>query len=202
MNIDLLFTAKGEAGLLSSENFVKKAAGAVFDPQSGSVTVEFTDMDYMELNIPVDSAFFEVLDSAPRIHIGAIKDGHIAQAYQIPLLFLDDPYRSEMRTQEIRGDNPLVAFDHFVRKCINGQPVHREDLGDEEAMGCILGDAVPSSLQFAPHLARRHAMEASPKAVPRGPAGPGGPGLGSGGGGGVQQQTGYSGQKRGSEDSE
>ena len=48
-------------------------------------------------------------------------------------------------------------------------------------MGCILGDASPSALQFAPHLARRVAMEASPQAAPSGPSGPG---LGGGGGGG------------------
>lgn len=182
MNIDLLFTAKGEAGLISSENLVKKVAGVVFDPQSASMTMEFTDMDYMELNIPVDADFFGALDAVPQLHVGAVKDGNIAQAYQIPLMFLDDPYRSEAIRRLISSDNPLVAFDHFIRRCVRGQPVHRENLGDENAMGCVLGEAVPSSLQFAPHLARRHAMEAAPKAMPSGP-GPSGPGLGSGGGG-------------------
>lgn len=198
MNIDLLFTAKGEAGLISSENFVKKVAGAVFDPQSASMTLEFTDMDYMEMNIPVDSAFFEALDGVPLLHIGSIVGGHIAQAYQIPLMFLDDPYRAEALGRTAHSSNPLVAFDHFIRRCVNGQPLYREDLGDESAAGCVLGDAIPSSLQFAPHLARRHAMEAAPKAMPRGP-GPGGPGLGSSGGGTGGGRTIY---RRNSEDSE
>lgn len=163
MNIDLLLTAEGEAGLITSSNFVTKAACAVFDTQTGVLTVEFIDMDYMELNIPVEQNFYEALDLCPHIHIGAIQDGNIAQAYQVPLMFLDDPYRGEMVKKIPEKHNPLAAFDRFVKACVAGQPVHRDDLGDESAMGCILGDAVPSSLQFAPHLARRHAMELGPK---------------------------------------
>lgn len=163
MNIDLLLTAEGEAGLITSGNFVTKAACAVFDTQSGALTVEFIDMDYMELNIPVEENFFDALDLCPQIHIGAIQDGNIAQAYQVPFMFLDDPYRGEAMKQIPGKSNPLAAFDKFVKSCVAGQPVHRDDLGDESAMGCILGDAVPSSLQFAPHLARRHAMELGPK---------------------------------------
>ena len=37
-NIDLLFTAGGEAGLISSENLVKKVAGVVFDTEGGLLT--------------------------------------------------------------------------------------------------------------------------------------------------------------------
>jgi hypothetical protein len=61
-------------------------------------------------------------------------------------------------------------------------------LGDEDGMGCILGDASPSSLEFAPHLARRHALEAKPNIAPVNAPGMGLGGSSSGGGGG-----GYSG---------
>ena len=188
MDIDLLFTESGEAGLICSENLVKKAIGLVFDAQSGILTLEFNDGDYMETNIPVEQEYHGALDTAAQIHIGAIKDGHIAQAYQIPLMFLDDPYRAEALHNVREARNPLQAFEFFVKNCVRGQPVHRDDLGDESNMGCILGDAVPSSLQFAPHLARRHALEAKPSAAPRGP-GPSAPGLGSGGGGGYTTRT-------------
>jgi len=181
MNIDLLFTAKGEAGLLSSENLVKKAAGVVLDTQTGTLTIEYADMDYMDLNIPIEHDFFPLLDRCAHIHIGAIKNGAIAQAYQIPLMFQDDPYRSEHMAKIPPVTAPLLAFDRFVKSCVKGQPAHREDLGDETAMGCILGDSVPSALQFAPHLARRHGMEAAPQTGPQTLYTPQGPSLGLGG---------------------
>jgi hypothetical protein len=185
MNIDLLFTREGEAGLITSENLVQKAIGAVFDTQSGIISLEFADMDYMEMNIPVEPEFFDRLDQCGQIHLGAIKNGHIAQAYQIPFMFLDDPYRAEAFKNMRHPQNPLNAFNNFVKSCASGQPVHRADLGDENAMGCILGESSPASLQFAPHLARRYAMEVKPVAAPapRGP-GPSAPGLGSPGLGG------------------
>lgn len=179
MNIDLLFTAEDEAGLICSENLFKKAAGIVFDTETGVLTVEYVDMDFMEFNIPVESDFFETLDKCPHIHVGAIIGGKISQAYQVPFMFLDDPYRMDAMKNTPQPANPLQAFEVFVKFCVRGQPVHRDDLGDETAMGCILGDAVPSSLEFAPHLARRHQMEAAPKAAPA-PSGPSGPGLGLG----------------------
>ncbi|MGB0719423.1 MAG: hypothetical protein ACPGRX_03065 [Bdellovibrionales bacterium] len=184
MNIDLLFTQTGEAGLICSENPVKKTAGIVFDTQTGVLTAEFVDMDYLEFNIPVEADFFEALDRSPQIHIGAVKQGKISQAYQIPFMFQDDPYRMESMKQVKQPQNPLRAFEFFVKSCVTGQPVHRDDLGDETATGCVLGDAVPGALEFAPHLARRHAMEAGPKAAPALNLGPSAPGLGLGGSGG------------------
>lgn len=183
MNIDLLFTETGEAGLIASENPIQKAIGIVLDTQTGILTAEYADMDYTEYNIPVEADYFAALDQIQTIHLGAIKNGNISQAYQIPLLFSDDPYRTAQMGQTPQRPNPLMAFEFFVKSCIAGQPVHRQDLGDENAMGCILGDAIPSSLQFAPHLARRLGMEASPKANPALNLGPSAPGLGLGSGG-------------------
>ena len=180
MDIDLLFTRQGEAGLICNENLVQKALGLVFDKKTGMLTLEFADMNYMDMNIPVESSFHETLDYCPQIHVGAVKNGHIAQAYQIPFMFLDDPYRAEALRNIQQRENPLAAFEHFVTNCVAGQPVHRDDLGNEDSMGCILGDASPSALQFAPHLARRHALEIAPKLAPG--AVPSGPGLGSSGG--------------------
>lgn len=186
MDIDLLFTENGEAGLIANGNFIKKAIGALLDTQNGMMTLEYADSDYMELNIPVESEFFARLDECAQIHIGAVKNGNIAQAYQVPLMFQDDPYRGDMMRNMKHAANPLAAFNHFVRRCTAGQPVHRDDLGDETKMGCVLGDAVPSALQFAPHLARRHALEASNKIkTPTNAPRMGGPGLGGSSGGGT-----------------
>jgi len=184
MNIDLLFTEDGEAGLIFNENPVKKTIGLTFDTQSGMLTAEYADMDFMEMNIPVEMDFFEALDRNQQIHVGAVKEGNISQAYQVPFMFLDDPYRTQHMGQVEQRSNPLQAFRFFIKSCVAGQPVHRDDLGDESATGCVLGDAVPSSLEFAPHLARRAQMEAGPKAMPSLNLGPSAPGLGGGGGGG------------------
>ena len=193
MNIDLLFTQNGEAGLLSSRNLVKKVAGVVIDTSSGLLTLEYVDMDFIETNIPVEEEYFATLDMCPQIHIGAVSEGQISQAYQVPLMFLDDPYRMEAYKDIRQPNNPLASFSYFVKSSVFGQPVNRQDLADEAASGCILGDAMPSSLQFAPQLARRVALEAGLRANPSAaPQGPSGPGLGSGG----SSYTGRSGQIR------
>lgn len=184
MNIDLLFTETGEAGLICNENPVKKAIGLVFDTQTGILTAEYADMDFLEFNIPVEAEYFEALDHNQQIHIGAVKEGNISQAYQVPFMFLDDPYRTQNMKNVPQLPNPLQSFEFFVKSCVAGQPVYRDDLGDEDTTGCVLGDAIPSSLQFAPHLARRVQMEAGPKAMPSLNLGPSAPGLGGGGGGG------------------
>ncbi len=179
MDIDLLVTDSGEAGLLSSENLVKKAVGILFDTDNGTMSLEFADMDHLDLNIPVESEFFETLDANAQIHLGAVMDGKIAQAYQVPLMFLNDPYRAEAFENVQPPTRPLAAFYYFVKNCRLGQPVHRADAGDEETSGCILGDNAPSSLEFAKHLARRHGMEAAQQKVST----PNAPNLGMGGGG-------------------
>ncbi len=186
MNIDLLLTQSGEAGLISSENLVKKASGAVLDTQSGVLTIEFVDSDYIDLNIPIEADFFGALEYCAQVHVGAIKNGHIAQAYQVPFMFLDDPYGGQALKKIVQLENPLQAFNLFVKRCVTGQPAHRDDLGDETAMGCVLGEASPASLRFAPHLAKRHALEIGvrPNAAPVNAPRFGGPGLGGSSGDG------------------
>lgn len=192
MNIDLLLTEQGEAGLIFSKNTPQKIAGILFDTQNGLLSLEFVDMDFLDLNIPVDEYYNQYLDINPTLHIGSIKDGQIGQAYQVPLMFSDDPYRNEIQKAE-QPANPLMAFNYFVKKCIAGQPVHRDDLSDDAATGCILGDASPSSLEFAPHLARRHALEAKPNIAPVNAPSMGLGGSSSSGGGGYSGGSGQSG---------
>ena len=177
MDIDLLVTPEGEAGLLCSKNLFKKAVGALLDTQSGVLSFEFADMDHMDLNIPIEDEFYGALNTCALIHIGSVIDGKIAQAYQVPLMFLDDPYRADAFKNTKPPKKPLAAFEYFIRRCVLGQPVNRTDAGDEETSGCILGDTLPSSLQFAPHLARRHSIEVAPTASPHINA----PGMGMGG---------------------
>jgi hypothetical protein len=188
MDIDLLLTANGEAGLITSQNQAKKVVGALFDGQTGLMSLEYADMDHLEFNIPIDQGFWAALDMNQLIHLGAVKNGNIAQAVQVPLMFLDDPYRGEVLG---RGDTirqPLAAFNGFIRRCVTGQPVHRENLDDDQTAICILGDASPAALQFAPHLARQHALEVRPTAAPSMP-GYSMPGLGGSTSGGGNSTT-------------
>ena len=177
MDIDILFTAEGEAGLIASRNLSQKAIGLLFDGQTGLLQIEFADMDQLEMNIPLDDAFWDYLDNCTQLHFGSVIDDNIGQAYQIPILFLDDPYRGAKLGMAQQYAQPLAAFDHFIKRAASGQPIHREDLGDDAGMGCILGDASPAALQFAPHLARAHALEVRPSAAPSAP-GMSAPGLG------------------------
>lgn len=191
MDIDLLFTERGEAGLICKGNLVTKAVGSIFDPPSATLTLELADMDYLECNIPIDSDFGALLDNCQYLHIGSVKQGQIGQAYQVSLLIANDPYRTEIAEDIAFQQIPLRAFELFVRRCTQGQPIHREDLGNEDTMGCVLGDASPASLQFAPHLARRHALEARPSAAPSAA-----PGMGLGTRGGGSGSTYISGQSQ------
>lgn len=193
MDIDLLVTPKGEAGLLSNENLVKKAIGVIFDTDNGILSLEFADMDHLDFNIPVEREFYDRLDDCPLIHIGSVQDGKIAQAYQIPLMFLNDPYRAEAFQNTQEPPKPLAAFYYFVKNCVLGQPVHRADAGNEDSSGCILGDAAPSSLEFAKHLARRHGMEVANVSAANFNA----PGMGMGGGGSSSSNRGGGGYQGG-----
>ncbi len=185
MDIDLLLTKDNMAGLVCSENLPKKAIGVMFDTDTGLMNIEYADMDQLEFNIPIDQELWQFLEFNPVLHIGSVKGGEIAQAYQIPLMFLNDPYRGEKLGMAQQIPQPLAAFNHFVTNCIKGQPAHRDDLDNDAAAGCILGDASPASLQFAPHLQREHALEVRPAAAPSAP-GMSAPGMGgstsSGGG--------------------
>lgn len=200
MNIDLLVSNSGDVGFVASEIPAKKLAGVILEKATGLVTYEFQDMDIMELNIAVDEEFYHSMEHTSFVHIGSYMNDHIAQAYQVPLMFQDDPYRGEYLAKRPPPSTPLLAFEHFIKNCIAGQPAHRDNLGDESTSGCILGDAIPSSLEFAPHLARRHSLEAAPSGPSAAPAaGPSTPGLGSSGGG-SSSGTGFIGGT-GSEDS-
>lgn len=166
MNIDLLVTKKGEAGLLCSRNLISKAQAVVLDSGNGILSIEFAQMDSMDMNIPIEEEYFDLFDNTPFLHIGSVKDGKIGQAYQVPLMILNDPYRMHLLQSSRPPEKPLLAFQYFVKDCTLGQPIHRDDMGDETTNGCILGDTLPSSLEFAPQLAKRHGFEIQNIPVP------------------------------------
>lgn len=192
MNIDLLLTQRGEPGLLCDEDFLNPVAGAIFDAESCQMTLEFTDMDSLDLNIPVDQDFVERLLYSKSMQLGSIVDGKLSSSHQIPVVFINDPY-GVLSTTPARGSHSILGFERFLQTCVTGQPIHRDDLGDEATAEAVVSGINTAVLQYAPQLARQRAMEAAPKAaldLGGGPQmnGPGGMG-GGGGGSGVVRRT-------------
>lgn len=82
-------------------------------------------------------------------------------------------------------------FLQFMRNASGGQPLHRDDLGDEDSSkSSILGGMSSASVQLAPQLQQQRTREAAPRAAPRAaPPSPGGMGggmSGAGGGGAIR----------------
>ncbi len=183
MNIDLLFTAQHECGLVSDESFHAPVAGIMYDAQTGFINLEFSDADSMELNIPVEQGYGQQLTRTIEMHVGIIEDGTIADNRQVPIVLLNDPFGGgNAGTFAVKPSRSVMAFETFMKNCSSGQPVNRDDLGDEDSANSVMGGINPAVLQFAPHLARQRTMEAAPKQqlAPKGPA----MGMGGGGGGG------------------
>lgn len=175
MNIDLLMTADGDTGLVSDTGFESPVAGVLFDAETTLLTIELSSLETLHLNIPVEDRLGKCLLHAMRMHVGVLGNGRIEDSRQVPLMLINDPENPGGFESPVRPSRSVAAFEHFMRRCVTGQPVHRDDLGDEltaEGVATGLNRAV---LQFAPHLARARAMEAAPTIAPRAPGfGPGG----------------------------
>ena len=185
MNIDLLFTGQGEAGLVCDAGFDAAVAGVMYDAGSGQLTLEFSDASSVDLNIPVEEEVGQNLLNALEIQVGVIERGMVAENRQVPLVLLHDPFGGGNAGHfPIKPRNSVMAFESFMKRCVSGQPVHRDDLGDEESSGTILGGMSAAVLQFAPHLARQRNLEAAPQytvapqAPGMSPSGRGGTGTG------------------------
>lgn len=190
MNIDLLLSQNGQMGLVADALFKSAVAGVMFDTLTGILSLEFADTDSLEMNIPVEETFGRHLTQQLQIHVGVIVNDVVADNRQVPVLLFDDPFGgAHDGTFAMRPGRSVMAFESFLRRCASGQPLHRDDLGDEKSAGGVMGGLNPAVLQFSPQLARQRAMEAAPKAAPQiapsapgfGPKGMGGGGMGGGG---------------------
>ena len=188
MNIDLLLTANGDAGLVCDEVGGGPVAGVMFDSDTGFISLEYTEIDPLDLNIPVDDSYIETLYYATSIQIGTIVEGEIRDSRQVPILILNDPQANSDRARFAKPRSSVVAFERFLKACVAGQPIHRADLADESSTGSVMGGMSTAILKFAPNLARQRTMEITPTLAQKGPNAPG---LGLGGGGG--RNVGYRG---------
>ena len=187
MNIDLLFTRQGQAGLLCDGVFPTPVAAIMLDANAYQLSIEFSDMDSMDLNIPVEEDFVHSLLYAEFLQVGAIVEGTIASSRQVPIVFINEPNGSGQPTMPAKVKNSVTEFETFMKRTITGQPLHRDDLGDENTAESVVSGLNTAVLQFAPQLARQKTMEAAPKAAPtldHAPKGPGPGGMGGNAGSG------------------
>jgi hypothetical protein len=187
VNIDLLFTKQGEAGLLCDGVFPNPVAAIMLDADAQQISLEFTDMDSMDLNIPVEEGFINSLLYAEFLQVGAIVEGMVTSSRQVPIVFINDPYGDGKPMLPAKAKNSVIEFENFMKRTVTGQPAHREDLGNEATAESVVSGLNTAVLQFAPQLARQKTMEAAPKAptLENAPKGPGG----MGGGGGPAPRT-------------
>lgn len=181
LNIDLLLTNKGEAGLVCDHAAGSPVAGVMFDSDTGLMSIEYAELDPLDLNIPVDDSYIALLYYATSIQIGTIIDGEIRESRQVPFLLLNDPAANNDRARFARPRTSVIAFERFLQACVKGQPLHRDDLADESASGSVMGGMSATLLKFAPNLVRQRSLEIAPTLAPKGPNAPG---LHLGGGGG------------------
>ena len=147
-----------------------------------TLTLEFADMDALALNIPVEIDHSAYLADSAYIHVGVLERGKITASYQVPLVLIDDPFGGGQDGRFASGPGrSILAFERFMQKAQSGQPIHRDDLGNEELSHSILGGMSAAVLQLAPQLVRQRTLEAAPQVVPQGPTPPGlGPGASRG----------------------
>ena len=186
MNIDLLMAKEGQMAIVGDRTFDSPVAGVMFDIQTGLMSLEFADLDPLDMNIPVEQEFGARFDLMLDIYVGAIENGTIADARRVPVILINDPFGGGNTGRfAVKPGRALGAFEAFLKKCVAGQPLHRDDLGDEGSAGGVMGGINPAVLQFSPQLARQRAIEAAHRAAPvAAPSAPGFGPKGMGGGGG------------------
>lgn len=187
-------TAQGDAGLVCDEGFESPVAGVLFDAETRQITLEYVNLDTEELNIPVEDKAAEILLWATSVQVGVIAGGQIQDNRQVPLMLLNDPDGMPGRDLPVKPTASVSAFELFLQACVTGQPLHRADLGNEDEAGSVMGGINRAVLQFAPHLARQRALEASHNLNMGGPAAPG-MNMGGGGGGARPLRARTTGQK-------
>lgn len=174
--------------LVSDRAFDSPVAGVMFDAETGMVSLEFADAGAFDLNIPVQQDFIEKIEKMLDIYVGTIMENQITDSRRVPVVLMNDPFGGGNAGHFAgKPGRALAAFEYFLKRCVAGQPLHRDDLGDEGSAGGVMGGMNPAVLQFSPQLARQRALEAARHATPTmAPSAPGfGPkGMGGGHSGG------------------
>lgn len=182
MNIDLFMTPHNEAGLVCDAVFTGRSiVGIILDAQTHDITLEFADMgDTFHTNIPMAEVHREKLLFSGGIFVGFLEHGLLSGAYEVPLLYLNDPYGSDFgQTSRLTQPKPsVIGFEQFMKRCTFAQALHRENLGDEDMARSVLRGLDPHNLEYTPALLRQRQLASMPVSAPV--TGPQTPGLGGG----------------------
>ncbi len=180
MNIDLFLTGQSEAALVCNGVFPEPVQGIILDAQTRELTLEFAEGATFHLNIPMEDAYKEKLLFAHRMYVGYLEGGLLMDAFEAPLLYLNDPYGSRFGDASplAKAARSVTAFEQFMKRCSFAQAVHRDNLGDEMTARSILNGVDPKRLTLSPALQRQ--IQLGITAAPKVSAGPQAPGLGSG----------------------
>ena len=165
MNIDLFLTGLSEAGIVCDAPFKTPVVGVILDAQTLALTLEFPDGDTYHLNIPIEESRREKLLFAHRMYVGFLEGGLLVDAFEVPLLYLNDPYGSEFGQNSplSKAKRSVIAFEQFMKRCSFAQGLHRDDLGNEYGARSVLRGIDPHALRYAPALARQIQMNTLPK---------------------------------------
>lgn len=188
MNIDLLLTSKGEPGLICDGPFDAPAVAVIFDLQERQLYVEMEESDSLPLNISISEEFIEDLTYSDIIGIGVIVEEEITESLQVPVITLEEgDFRPSLKNMSGGRTSSVVYFERFLKSCSKGQPIHRDDLGNEASINTVMQATQMMAPQFSPKLEHQRRLEAGPRTP--GPvnapqfSGPGGGASGGGGGG-------------------
>lgn len=162
MNIDLFLTPHNEAGLVCAGVLDQPMAGIILDAQTSEFTLEFANGETFHLNIPMEESYREKLLFSHRMFVGFLEDKMLSDSYEVPLLYLNDPYGSNFgqATPLSKAKRSIPAFEQFMKRCSFAQALHRDNLGDESTSRSVLQGVNPQKLDYTPSLARQRQMEA------------------------------------------
>lgn len=179
MNIDLFLTPHNEAGLVCGGEFGRPVVGIILDAQTLSLTLEMGDGETFHLNIPVEETHREKLLFSQHMFIGFLDGKMLADSYEVPLLYLNDPYGSEFGQNKAlsKPKRSILGFEQFMKRCVFAQALHRENLGDEDSARSVLRGVDPNHMEYTPSLMRDRQIAATPTARPQ--STPAVPGLGT-----------------------
>lgn len=159
--------------------------------------IEMEDHQSMKLNINLDDEFIEAMRYSQMIEVGVLFDGKITESLQVPLITLEEDAPYSFDDMPFRM-NSVLHFESFIKNCTAGQPVHRDDLGNEASLSSLMDATQLVAPQFAPKLAHQRQLEAAPRTPGMNHApqfsGPGG------GGGGPYRRTPAANRSKGNRD--
>ena len=184
MNVDLVVSNSDEIGIISDTPFDKEVEAIQLDQGSSMVILGLAKGKEAKLmNVPIGITMLQYILDNDRCHIAIIKNGQVIDTKQVPVFVTNpvpevfEPYHIEPRPASIS----LIAINDFIKRAKSGQPLHRDNLGDEQSLHQISKQLSAVTLQLAPHLVKalknEQSLALSQKLQPNAPA-PKTPGLG------------------------